>query len=77
VGKDQDDVVFVSGQVYEWLTAEDRGQPPHHQIVKALRNRGRKADKHGNLWRVYEVDHTGLATWALPNVLGSFSRPDV
>jgi hypothetical protein len=75
VGKDQDDVVFVSGRVYEWLTAEDRGQNPCHDIVKALRNRGRKADKHGNLWRVYEVDHPRLATMALPGSLGSFQMP--
>jgi hypothetical protein len=75
VGKDQDDVVFVSGRVYEWLTAEDHGQPPCHQIVKALRNRGRKEDKHHNPWRVYEVDHVGLATLALPGSLGSFKEP--
>jgi class 3 adenylate cyclase len=61
VGKDQDDVVFVSGQVYEWLSAQGIDESQCERIVKCLRNRGRKEDKHGNLWRVYEVDHTGMA----------------
>jgi hypothetical protein len=29
-------------------------------ILGDAHNRGRKADKHGNPWRVYEVNHTNL-----------------
>jgi class 3 adenylate cyclase len=60
IGKDADDVLFVSGQMREALTAQDNGYSPCRQILSALHNRGRRADKHGNLWRVYEVNHTDL-----------------
>jgi hypothetical protein len=69
VGKETDDVVFISGEVRQQLTAMDRGDSPYPQILAALHNRGRKADKHGNPWRVYEVNHTGLTSGTLSSLL--------
>jgi hypothetical protein len=60
VGKDADDVLFVSGQVRQALTARDDGTMPCRRILDCLSNRGRRADKHNNFWRVYEVNHTRL-----------------
>jgi class 3 adenylate cyclase len=60
IGKDTDDVLFMSGQMRQALTAQNDGSSPCHQILAALHNRCRKADKHGSLWRVYEVNHTEL-----------------
>ena len=58
VGKDTDDVIFVSGALRLELLGID------NQIARAvlqhLNNRGRKEDKHKNMWRVYELNHTGL-----------------
>lgn len=53
IGKDTDDVVFVSGEVRTELLG-NHGRP----IVPHLHNRGRKADKHGRHWRVYELNHS-------------------
>jgi class 3 adenylate cyclase len=60
VGKEQDDVVFVSGQVRQAILAAQREFPQAPRILSCLQNRGRKADKHGNPWRVYELNHTAL-----------------
>jgi hypothetical protein len=60
IGKNTDDVVFVSGAVRRILTAANVGKVEASRILKCLHNRGRKADKHGNLWRVYELNHTDL-----------------
>jgi hypothetical protein len=62
--KDQDDVVFISGQVREHLNQDDEMHLAP-LLVKCLENRGRRADKHGNLWRVYEVNHTLLTEQSL------------
>jgi class 3 adenylate cyclase len=53
IGKETDDVVFVSGQVRSKLLSS-----PGLVIVPNLHNRGRKADKHGRYWRVYEYNHS-------------------
>jgi len=57
IGKDTDDVVFVSSQVRSALMhcgTIAGNLLPHFQ------NRGRRADKHGNHWRVYELNHTAV-----------------
>ncbi len=59
VGKDTDDVMFVSAQVRQKIASEPDSYW-RNQVLGMLHNRGRKADKHGNPWRVYEVSHTGL-----------------
>jgi class 3 adenylate cyclase len=55
IGKETDDVVFVSGQV---RTAILKNDSINKLIVPHLLNRGRKADKHGRHWRVYEYHHS-------------------
>jgi hypothetical protein len=59
VGKDQDDVVFVSSQTRRKILA-CRSKLPRYlmDIPNHLQNRGRRKDKHDVYWRVYEVDHT-------------------
>jgi class 3 adenylate cyclase len=61
IGKDADDIVFISGQVWQKITATQRDGSMAECVLGALQNRGRRADKHGNPWRVYEVNHTQLA----------------
>lgn len=57
-GKEKDDVVYLSGETRKRIAAT-----PHlEQIFVAtpwLRNIGRHKDKHGEMWRLYEVDHAG------------------
>jgi class 3 adenylate cyclase len=60
IGKEADDVVFVSGQVREALLAGWTGDGDTRRILSNLHNRGRRADKHGKWWRVYEMNHTDL-----------------
>jgi hypothetical protein len=55
VGKDKDDAVFVSGELRQQLLTGT-----YSDIVPYLDNRGRRADKHGKPWRVYEMNHTDL-----------------
>ena len=58
IGKETDDVVFVSGEVRKALRKEHDVNGPVPNILDNLHNRGRRADKHGNFWRVYELHHT-------------------
>ncbi len=67
VGKETDDVVFISGSAKQELTARDDGTMPCRQILNSLLNRGRKTDKHNRFWRVYEVNHAALIGSAMPN----------
>ncbi len=60
IGKDTDDVLFISGQVRQALTANNDDSDPYPRILASLQNRGRRADKHGMPWRVYEVHHSQL-----------------
>jgi class 3 adenylate cyclase len=57
VGKETDDVVFLSGQVRQRLFTS-KSNDSIQEMLKALHNRGRRADKHGRPWRVYEMNHT-------------------
>lgn len=65
IGKDTDDIVFVSGQVRSGLTTRIHQIPNDEQdiikkLLDALQNRGRRSDKHGNHWRVYELNHAAV-----------------
>jgi hypothetical protein len=60
IGKDTDDVMFLSDAVRSSLLALSDNRPYIVRILSALHNRGRRADKHGNPWRVYELNHTDL-----------------
>jgi hypothetical protein len=62
IGKDTDDVVFVSAEVRRAILV---GQPGA-QLLGALHSRERhsrerRADKHSKFWRVYELNHSALA----------------
>jgi hypothetical protein len=65
-GKDTDDVLFISGQVKRELTAADDGTLPCRAILDSLVNRGRRSDKHGRYWRLYELNHTQLCGKEMP-----------
>jgi class 3 adenylate cyclase len=59
IGKDTDDVLFVSDAVRQQIMASTIKTA--RSLIEHMQNRGRRADKHGNLWRVYEVNHTSAA----------------
>src|SRR5262249_23098152 len=69
VGKEQDDVVFISGQVRKALLAVRQSHHLAPNILRCLINRGRKEDKHKNHWRVYELNHTALCGKEMPFLL--------
>lgn len=56
IGKDADDMIFVSGDVREELRSEL--SPIAYPLIRIMSNRGRRSDKHGGMWRVYELRHT-------------------
>lgn len=60
VGKETDDVLFISGRIRQQLTTRIDNSLPARNILNNLLNRGRRSDKHNKSWRVYEVNHTAL-----------------
>lgn len=54
IGKETDDVVFISDQVRSELLKKDGVETG---LVRHLINRGRREDKHGKKRRVYEFNH--------------------
>jgi class 3 adenylate cyclase len=74
IGKETDDVLFVSQQVRHEITAQSDHTARHGSVLACLENRGRRADKHGNLWRVYEVNHTQLTSAAMSPLIRSLAR---
>jgi class 3 adenylate cyclase len=69
IGKDTDDVVFVSAAVRQKIHAVFDDVKLRPMLLAAMQNRGRRADKHGRLQRVYELNHTDVAHWMLPQFL--------
>lgn len=67
IGKEADDVVFVSEQVRRQIIADSNGTAPYQTALANMHSKGRKADKHGELWRVFELNCTGITT-LLPNL---------
>jgi class 3 adenylate cyclase len=61
IGKETDDVLFVSDAVRSRVIAKSDQTTFFRNLIGNLHNRGRRADKHGKLWRVFEVNHTGVA----------------
>jgi class 3 adenylate cyclase len=59
VGKETDDVLYISAELRQAMMKKEK--PEHFpNIVLDAHNRGRKEDKHGTPWRVYEINHTSL-----------------
>lgn len=69
IGKDTDDVVFISGEVREALIAKDYGGELLKPVLGNLVNRGRRQDKHDRPWRVYEVNHSIVGRMDRPSAL--------
>lgn len=60
IGRDKDDVVFVSAEVRAEIRKVTEAQH-EDRYLSFMQNRGRRKDKHGKMRRVFELDHTGLA----------------
>ncbi|KAF0247032.1 MAG: hypothetical protein FD180_149 [Planctomycetota bacterium] len=61
IGPDADDLVFLSGEVLKAIRAESDSVTSYSEILDYLVNRGRKKDKHGRAWRVFELNHRDAA----------------
>ena len=61
MGKEKDDAVYISDTAKKllWRESEVRSETSAiaKRILSGLQNRGRHSDKHGGLWRVYELSH--------------------
>jgi hypothetical protein len=66
VGKDTDDVVFISDYVRQEIIAQRERFHLAHKIIFNLHSRGRRLDKHGKPWRVYELNHSAMCGAELP-----------
>jgi class 3 adenylate cyclase len=66
IDKGYDDQVFISGEVRQALMANPGQDACTPTLLANLHNRGRREDKHGRPWRVYEVAHTALCADELP-----------
>src|SRR5882672_4631325 len=72
IGKDVDDVVFVSGKIREQFLGDPNEDPMLHSqdtsenlytvIRDHLDNKGRRKDKHDEIWRVYQMNHTKIGS---------------
>jgi hypothetical protein len=60
VGKKSDDVVYVSEQIRRKIVADSDGTQRYRNAIMHMSNKGRKADKHGKMWRVYELNCGGI-----------------
>jgi class 3 adenylate cyclase len=67
IGRDTDDVIFVSSRVRQALLSASDGEGAGlpRRILANTQNRGRRQDKQGNAWRVYEVNHASLISDSL------------
>ena len=77
IGKDVDDVLFISSQIKQSLTANYDGTEIYSLLLNGLQNKGRRADKHGNSWRVYEVNHTSSMSAFLSGLIRNMPLPGV
>ena len=57
VGKETDDVVYISDEVRIEIMKESDATSLYRTYLSNLTNRGRHKDKHGNPWRVYELNY--------------------
>jgi class 3 adenylate cyclase len=71
IGKDTDDVVYVSAEARRDLL-HATGHPAE-LIMANLENKGRRADKHNNLWRVYQLNHYAVFGHGNPGIRSAAS----
>ncbi len=55
VGKDSDDVIYVSDHVRRQIIHQNNGTTLYRIVLASMSSKGRRPDKHGRLWRVFEV----------------------
>jgi class 3 adenylate cyclase len=65
IGRETDDVIFISSRVRHDLLAAADGEGLARLILSNTQNRGRRQDKQGKPWRVYEVNHASLISDSL------------
>jgi class 3 adenylate cyclase len=70
IDKNYDDLLYVSGEVRHALMQSSRRFPSFSRLLDHLHNRGRRQDKHGRPWRVYEVGHAAVCQPDLPAAMG-------
>ena len=74
IGKEVDDVAYVSGQTRSNLLAIESqggsGNVTIESILESFINRGRRYDKHRTPWRVYELRHDYLTPGKFPEGKG-------
>jgi class 3 adenylate cyclase len=70
IGRETDDVVFISSRVRQDLLASNEQEGPARLILANAQNRGRRHDKQGNPWRVYEINHANLISDSLRSLKG-------
>ena len=58
-GKSVDDVVYLSVQTERAIR---RWPPATHAVLPHLTNIGRRTDKHGKMWRIYQANHNAIAS---------------
>jgi len=70
-GKNVDDVVYLSVQaeraIRSWQMATER-------VLPNLVNIGRREDKHGEMWRIYQVNHSTVANSTFPCIADALRR---
>jgi hypothetical protein len=74
IGKEVDDVLFISAEIKRSLTADFDGTKVYSMLLSSLQNRGRRLDKHGNPWRVYEVNHMHTMSSSFDECINLLSR---
>jgi class 3 adenylate cyclase len=75
MGKEYDDTLYISAEVRQRLMATVDQFHSRAHILKHLHSRGRRLDKHGRSWRVYEVNHSAVCSDDLPTKLYSCNLP--
>jgi class 3 adenylate cyclase len=75
IGRETDDVVFISSRVRQELLASSDHEGPARLLLSNAQNRGRRHDKQGNPWRVYEVSHTNVISDSLRSLKAIAPEP--
>jgi len=65
MGKDIDDVIYVSDEIKRRLIQKRGYAGGGEPLLHELTNKGRHRDKHGKLWRVYQLNHQSIANLVL------------
>jgi hypothetical protein len=69
IEKTYDDQVYISGAVRQAIMATTPQDTHTCELLTHLHNRGRRKDKHGQPWRVYEIAHTALCAETVAGVI--------